>query len=115
MAFAPSIFSVVLSVSLVGYAFDCTPMAEAHQAMKCCKAMQCMSHHRHGQDCCKTMPATRHIGQPVWSNHVLAPIVRGVVQPFSVSPNVTTWAQLIEDQSHAPPIPSTPNAAPLRI
>jgi hypothetical protein len=116
MEFAKSIFSAVLTVSLIAYAFDCAPVATAQQAMQCCKSMRCMSHHQHGQDCCKTMPSTHDVvGQPSSANHSFAPAVCGLVEPFGASPSVTTSARLIADQSHAPPVFSQPTVLPLRI
>ena len=116
MAFAKSIFSAVLTVCLIAYAFDCAPMATAQQATQCCKSMQCMSHHHHGQDCCKSMPSAHDVvGQPSSANHSFASVVCGLAGPFGASPGVTTSARLIADQSHAPPVFSQPTVLTLRI
>jgi hypothetical protein len=114
--FARSIFSVMLTAALIGYAFDCAPMATAQQAMQCCKSMQCMRHGHHGQDCCKEMPSTRDVvGQPTSASHSFAAIAVGLVQPLDESLSVASSTRRIEDQSHAPPILSPPNILPLRI
>jgi len=114
--FARSIFSAVLSVALIGYAFDCAPMATAKQAMQCCKSMECMRHGHHGQDCCKEMPSTRDVvGQPTSASHSFAVVAVGIVQPLGESLSIASSTRRIADQSHAPPILSPPNILPLRI
>lgn len=116
MVFGRSIFSAVLIVALSAYAFDCSPMATAEQAMQCCKLMQCMRHRHHSQDCCKTMPSTHDVvGQPASVNHSLSPVAVGVVQTFDATVNTASSARFVADQSHAPPILSPPSVLPLRI
>lgn len=114
--FARSIFSAVLTAALIGYAFDCAPMATAQQAMQCCKSMQCMRHGHHGQGCCTEMPSTRDVvGQPTSASHSFAAFALGRVQPLDESLNNASSIRRIADQSHAPPILSPPNILPLRI
>jgi hypothetical protein len=114
--FARSIFSAVLTVTLIGYAFDCAPMATAQQAMQCCKSMQCMRHGHHGQDCCKDMSSTRDVvGQPTSASHSFAAVAVGIVQPLDESLSIASSVRRIAYQSHAPPILSPPNILPLRI
>ena len=113
---AKSIFSAVLTLALIGYVFDCAPMATAEQAMQCCKSMQCMRHGHHSQDCCKEMPSTRDVvGQPTSASHSFAAVAVGMVQSPDESVSIASWARRIADQSHAPPILSPPNILPLRI
>ena len=116
MVFARPIFSAVLLVALGAYGFDCAPMATAEQAMQCCKSMRCMSHHHHGEDCCKTM-ATSYVdvGQPTSVSVPFAPVLFGLIEPFVKSPSAITLERQIADQSHAPPIFSPPADLPLRI
>jgi len=116
MVFVRPILSAVLTLTLAAYAVDCSAAATPEQAMQCCKTMQCMSHHRHGQDCCKEMPTTTvDVGQPTSFNVSFAPVVFGLAEPLIESPSVTVLERLIADQSHAPPIFSPPNVLPLRI
>ena len=117
MAFARSILPAVLTAALLAYAVDCSPTATAEQAMHCCNSMRCMlHHHQRGEECCKEMPTTRVvIGQPTSAGISLAPVIYGVVQAFSESIEVTASARLIADQSHAPPVLSSPSILPLRI
>jgi hypothetical protein len=116
MVFAKAIFSAVITVALVAYGFDCSPTATAQTAMQCCKLMGCKRHHQQGQDCCKTMPTTRAvIGQPISASIALAPIVASVAQAHSESPDTVTFARLVADQSHAPPVLVSPTLLPLRI
>jgi len=108
---------VVLTVALASYALDCVGMSTPEQAMQCCKAMRCISHHhRQGEDCCKTM-ATTHvdIGQPTSAAGAFSPVALGLAGLFIESPTVTTSTRLISDQSHSPPISSPPDLLPLRI
>jgi hypothetical protein len=107
---------LILTIALAAYAVDCVGMATPEQAMQCCKSMRCMSHHRHGEDCCKIMPTTHvDVGQPTSVSVPFAPVAFGLIEPFIKSPNVTTSERKIADQSHAPPIFSPPNDLPLRI
>ena len=100
MRLAQHLSSVVLTVALVAYAFDCAPMATAEQAMECCKSMRCMSHHHHGEDCCKTMPTSHvDVGQPTSVSIPFVHVTFSLAEPFIDSPSVTTSARLITDQS----------------
>jgi hypothetical protein len=113
---ARNVISALLSLALGVYAFDCAPMATAQQAMQCCKSMRCMSHHRQGEDCCKTMPTTQvDVGQPTSVNHSLPHVAVGVVQTFDESLSISASVRFVADQSHAPPIVSPPSVLPLRI
>jgi hypothetical protein len=116
MLFAKTIFSAVITVALVAYGFDCSPTATAPAAMQCCKSMGCMRHHQRGQDCCKNMLTTRVvIGQPMSANIAFAPIVFSVAKMHSESPDQVTFARLVADRSHAPPVLISPALLPLRI
>jgi hypothetical protein len=116
MVFARTIFAAVLTVAVVGYAFDCSPTANAETAMQCCKSMGCMQHHHRGEDCCKTMPTTRVVvGEPTSAGVSFAPVVFGIVQAHSESPSAIVFARVISDQSHAPPDLFSPTLLSLRI
>jgi hypothetical protein len=109
---------VALTVALATYALDCVSMTTPEQAMQCCKAMHCHSHHHHkSQDCCKTMPAMHAVlGQPSLAQGVsLSPVVVGLVQAFSETNGLEPSAGIIAEHSHAPPISSLPAVPPLRI
>src|SRR5215469_5902885 len=107
----------LLIVCLAFHGVDCMGMTTPKQAMQCCKTMRCMSHHhRHGEDCCKTMPTTHvDVGQPSSVSMPFAPVCFGLIEPFIKSPSVTASEPQIADQSHAPPMFSPPNELPLRI
>src|SRR5215467_8117596 len=95
----------VLSATFAWHSFNCVGMSTPQQAMQCCKSMQCMSHHRHHNDCCKSMPASKvDIGQPTSATVWFALVACGVVGESSESRSVISSVRMIADQSHAPPL-----------
>lgn|ERR1700737_68756 len=117
MSFAKPVLLAVLTVALAAYGLDCSAMTMPEQAMQCCKSMRCSSHHHHGQDCCKTMPAMKAaLGQPSSVQGIsFTPVALGVVAAFSESHSIESSARMIAEHSHAPPILCPPAVLPLRI
>jgi hypothetical protein len=112
---ATRIFVGLLIGAIAVYGFNCVGVITPAQAMQCCKTMRCMSSHRVGQDCCKTMPTSQVvIGQPTSMSLEFAQVadcsVPTVGDPLSIAP----LARIIPDQSHAPPT-LTSAVLPLRI
>ena len=117
MGFARQVLLAVLTLSVAAYASDCGGMTTPEQAMQCCNSMRCSSHHHHGQECCKTMPAMHAaFGQPSSVQGIsFSPVALGLVPAFNESRSIEPSARMIAEHSHAPPISSSPPALPLRI
>jgi hypothetical protein len=117
MGFARQVLLAVLTLSVAAYASDCGGMTTPEQAMHCCNSMRCSSHHHHGQECCKTMPAMHAaLGQPSSVQGIsFSPVALGLVRAFNESDGIEPSARMIAEHSHAPPMSSSPAAPPLRI
>jgi len=117
MVFARRVLLAVLTVAVGAYASDCGGMTTPEQAMQCCNSMRCSSHHHHGQECCKTMPAIHAaVGQPPSVQGVsFSPFALGVVRAFAESQSIESSARMIAEYSHAPPASYSPAILPLRI
>jgi hypothetical protein len=117
MGFARQVLLAVLTLSVAAYASDCGGMTTPEQAMQCCNSMQCSSHHHHGQECCKTMPAMHAaLGQPSSVQGIsFSPVALGLVRAFNEANTTEPSARMIAEHSHAPPISPSPAALPLRI
>src|ERR1700730_2975070 len=117
MGFARQILLAVLALSVVAYASDCGGMTTPEQAMQCCNSMRCSSHHHHGQECCKTMPAMHAaLGQPSSVQGTsFSPVALGLIRGFNESQGIEHSTRTIAEHSHAPPISSSPPALFLRV
>jgi hypothetical protein len=117
MGFARQVLLAVLTLSVAAYASDCGGMTTPEQAMQCCNSMRCSSHHHHGQECCKTMPAMHAaLGQPSCVQGIsFSPIAFRVVVVFGESHSMESSARMIAEYSHAPPASWSPAVLPLRI
>jgi hypothetical protein len=117
MGFARQVLLAVLTVAVGAYSSDCGGMTTPEQAMQCCNSMRCSSHHHHGQECYKTMPAMHAaLGQPSSVQGIsFSPVVLGLVRAFNESNGIECSARMIAEHSHAPPMSSSPPALPLRI
>jgi hypothetical protein len=117
MGFARQVLLAVLTLSVAAYASDCGGMTTPEQAMQCCNSMRCSSHHHHGRECCKTMPAMHAaLAQPSSVQGIsFSPVALGLVRAFNESNAIEPSARMIAEHSHAPPISSSPSALPLRI
>jgi hypothetical protein len=117
MSFARPVLLAVLTAALAAYGLDCSAMTTPEQAMQCCNSMRCSSHHHHGQDCCKTMPAMHAVlGQPSSVQGItFSPAPLGEMAAFDESHGIESSARMIAEHSHAPPIFSPPAVLPLRI
>src|ERR1700737_354950 len=104
--------------ALVAYVVDCSAMATPDEAMQCCDTMPCSSHsHGQAQDCCKAMSST-HVPfvRPSSSQdtpHV--PLVFAILSSLDKVSALVSSADLIQQESHAPPILLSPASLPLRI
>lgn len=107
----------MLSVAVAAYASDCGGMTTPDQVMHCCNSMRCSSHHHHGQECCKTMPAVQAVlSQPPSVQGIsFPPVAIGLMTAFNESNGIELSTHLIAEHSHAPPISSSPPALSLRI
>jgi hypothetical protein len=117
MGFARHVLLAVLSFAVAAYASDCGGITTPEQAMQCCNSMRCSSHHHHGQECCKTMPAMHAaLGQPSSVQGLsFSSVALGLVRAFNESKGIEPFVGMIAEHSHAPPISSSPAALPLRI
>jgi hypothetical protein len=117
MGFVRHVLLAVLTFAVAAYASDCGGMTTPEQAMQCCNSMRCSSHHHHGQECCKTMPAMHAVlGQPSSVQGIsFSPVALGLVREFSESQSIEHSTSTIAEHSHAPPMSFSPAAPPLRI
>jgi hypothetical protein len=117
MGFARQALLVLLTIAVAAYASDCGGMTTPEQAMQCCNSMRCSSHHHHGQECCKTMPAMHAVlGQPSSLQSIsFSPVATGLVRVFNEFNGIECSARMIAEHSHAPPMSPSPAAPPLRI
>ena len=117
MWLAKRVLLVAVAVALATYALDCVGMNTAQQAMQCCDSMPCPSHHHRGQDCCKTMPATRAaFDQPPRVHSVsFSPIACGLARTYDEPGGTESSERMIAEHSHDPPIFYSLPARPLRI
>jgi hypothetical protein len=117
MRFAGRVLVVLVTVALATYVLDCAGMTTPEQAMQCCNSMRCPSHGHHGQDCCKTVPATQvALGQPTSIQSIFfSPVALGPVQALADSPSIESSGRVIPEHSHDPPPWCPLPAPPLRI
>jgi hypothetical protein len=117
MGFARQVLLALLTIAVAAYASDCGGMTTPERAMQCCNSIRCSTHGHHGQECCKTMPATHAaFGQPSSVQGIsFSAVALGLIRAFNESHGMEPSARMIAEHSHAPPSSSSPATLPLRI
>lgn len=120
MRTAQCVISLALTIALAAYGLQCLVRATPEQAMQCCNAMHCHSHHHHSdgsQDCCKTMPQMHiPLGQPSsFQGIVFAPVALGMVRVICSHQIVEFSIPSVMGHSHDPPLSWSKPTRSLRI